>query len=249
MPDTRVSSPYLLAGVTSPAAQELMRSICAIPRFAHHPTCGCYDNHLLRFGSRSFCLGCTCVAMGATATAALLTAFVVLDRARLWTIGPWTHMGLGLFLYMPTLGQLILQKKWYKVASRCLLGCAVVLLVFGGVILLPLTASGWILRVTFIATFCAVYKLTQMLRSRLSKHPCDKCTRGVFPFCEDNLRRNMSAIVELQQHARPEDGPFVDLILRLTCGDERAVSHRKLCFPDSKPSSREDIRIGGNHAG
>jgi hypothetical protein len=59
----------------------------------------------------------------------------------------------------------------------------------------------------------------------------------------------MSAIVELQQHARPEDGPFVDLILRLTCGDERAVSHRKLCFPDSKPSSREDIRIGGNHAG
>jgi hypothetical protein len=228
MPDTRVSSPYLLAGVTSPAAQEFLRSISAIPRFAHHPTCRCYDNHLIRIGSRSLCLGCTCVAVGATAMAAVLIALLMRGGASLWANGPWKLIGLGVLCYLPALGQLVIQQKFYKASSRFLLGCAVMLLLFGGLILLPLTASGWILRVTFIAMFCAVYKWTQVLRSRLSKNPCDNCTRGVFPFCEDNLRRGMSAIIDLQQHARPEDRPFVDLILRLTSGDERAVSHRRL---------------------
>jgi len=144
-------------------------------------------------------------------------------------IGIWKLIGLGVLLYLPSLGQLFIQSKPYKIASRTALGMAVVILWFGAIVLLPVSLSGFALRGTFIVTFVGVWKATLWARSRHVNNPCIGCSLGVFPLCRDHLIRSKSLLNDLQRDSRAEDAPFIDFIIKLRDGAKTADF--EICTP------------------
>jgi len=170
----------------SPASADFLERISRVPRFAHHPTCDCFHNHLLHLGTRAICLGCTCVAVGILVSTAVLCVLLTWRAALLWQIGSFAWISLGVAFFLPTLAQPFQQQKMFKVVSRTMLGVSIVLLWFGAMIILPATTAGFALRLIFIGVFVTAMKLSLSLRSRFTKSPCDGCTGGSFPFCAGN---------------------------------------------------------------
>jgi hypothetical protein len=206
-----VNEPSPLPGADSPAARWFVAELVRTPRLAHHPTCSCYDHHLLRIGRLSLCLGCTCLTLGfLTATAVALNDLAFLQR-----VGPWRLIGLGMALYLPALVQPFWQRKAFKVVSRFLLGGAIACLAFASLFLLPWDPTGWLLRAIFVVVFALVWKATQRLRRRYTPNPCERCPHGSWPFCRGHHERVCALVAELRRRARPEDQPFVDLMAAL----------------------------------
>src|SRR5437899_7388442 len=100
-----VSTVAGLRGADSPAARWFIRQLFCLPRLAHHPTCRCFDNHLIRLGSIALCLGCTCMALGAGTGLALLGWLCWQHWADVQVIGTWGFLGIGVGLYAPDLVQ------------------------------------------------------------------------------------------------------------------------------------------------
>src|SRR5438445_4423630 len=94
-----------LPGSGSPAACWFIAELFRVPRLAHHPTCRCFDNHLIRLGSIALCLGCTCMALGASVGLATLGWLSLENWAEVKLIGTWGFIGIGIGLYGPTLIQ------------------------------------------------------------------------------------------------------------------------------------------------
>jgi hypothetical protein len=215
---TKTTEPNILAhlpGADSPAAKWFVAQLCHTPRFAHHPTCRCYDNHLIRVGATALCLGCTCLAMGATIAIAILGSLCWQYWTELVAIGTWPFVWLGVALYAPALVQPFVQRKSFKIVSRFLLGVAVPCLWFGAIVLLPRDAWGMVLRGVFLLVFWRTYHITQWFRARYTSSACERCSEGAYPFCRDNRDRMISLLDELQARARPEDHQFVDFAAAL----------------------------------
>jgi hypothetical protein len=177
------------------ALRRFARRLFAYPPFAHHPTCRCYDDHLLRLGPLTVCLGCACFGVGAGAG--------LLATEALIPLGALPLLLLGVGLYLPTLAQPFVQVKTFKVASRLLLGAAIPLLLFGGFVLPPLDAVGAGLRAGFLVVFVLVFRLSLWLRARFTPRPCDACPHGRYPLCEGNAGRVERLLEELRA-ASPE---------------------------------------------
>ncbi|MGL4555238.1 MAG: hypothetical protein ACRC33_29070, partial [Gemmataceae bacterium] len=172
------------------------RRLFAHPPLAHHPTCRCYDAHLIRVGPVALCLGCTCLGVGVAAGLLTTPALAGLGA------GPLFLAGVG--LYLPTLAQPFVQVRAFKAAARLLLGAAIVLLWLGGFVLPPLTPAGAGVRVGFVALFAAVFRLSMRLRARFTPRPCDICPHGRYPLCEGNTGRVERLLDELRA-ASPAD--------------------------------------------
>ncbi len=178
--------PHPLPLAETPAARRLVRELFRHPPWAHHPTCRCFDGHLLRIGRLALCLGCTCLAAGLiTGGVALLWAW----RHEPWLLHPWAVFGVGLLLFVPTLVQPFWQHKGFKAASRFALGLCLPCVLTAGLILPPLSALGWLARAGFVAFFLATYRFASWLRRRYTPDPCATCPHGRYPFCADNLPR------------------------------------------------------------
>ncbi len=187
MPNTlRTVSQFRIGGRR---AETVLQELVKIPRFAHHPTCRCYDNHLLRVGELNLCLGCTSLWSGAVLAASTATAFCCWRGFYASMAYAWQFIGIGVLLYLPTIVQIFWQYKPFKVVSRALLGVSIALLWFGAILLLPFSSWGGLLRCIFLVTFYVVFTLTQKLRNRFSRSPCESCDHGRYPFCSDNLER------------------------------------------------------------
>src|SRR4051794_10177849 len=89
----------VLRGADSPAARWFIRQLFRVPRLAHHPTCKCFDNHLIRLGSIALCLGCTCMAMGAITGLAVLGWLCWQHWGSMEGIGAWGFISIGVGLY------------------------------------------------------------------------------------------------------------------------------------------------------
>src|SRR5207248_10536129 len=111
-----------LRGADSPAARWFIRQLFRVPRLAHHPICRCFDNHLIRLGSLALCLGCTCMALGASTGLTLLGWLCSQYWADVQAIGGWGFIAIGVGLYAPALVQPFAQHKPFKMVSRFLLG-------------------------------------------------------------------------------------------------------------------------------
>src|SRR4051812_44849910 len=114
------------------ALRRFARRLFAHPPLAHHPTCRCYDAHLLRLGPFAVCLGCTCFGLGAVAG--------LLATGELFLLGALPLLLIGVGLYLPTLAQPFIRVPAFKAASRLLLGASIAPLWFGGFVRPPLDA-------------------------------------------------------------------------------------------------------------
>jgi hypothetical protein len=165
------------------SSSPLIRQLCQVPPLAHHPTCSCFDHHLIRVAGIPLCLGCTSTAAGLILGSTLL----LLSAASLQRPGWPSLILIGICLYLPTLAQPFFQTRLFKIASRTCLGIAVVLLWFGGMVLVPTDVLGITLRLAFLAVFFSVIVLTWVYRRLYTPDPKVRCGSACFPFCVDNL--------------------------------------------------------------
>jgi hypothetical protein len=205
-PDT----PEIARAFNGATGRDFMARLFAIPPFAHHPDCGCYDAHVLRFGKLVLCLGCFCVGAGAVlaSLSILLLSGEWLVAGRGWWGSAW-FLCSGVILYAPSLIQPFLQHKAFTLASRSSLGAAIVLLLVGGLFLPPLDAVGFIARGLFLVVFRGVYRATLRFRERFTPDPCLRCGNAVYPFCKDNRPRLVALLEALRRRAGPEDVAIV----------------------------------------
>ena len=96
-------------------------------------------------------------------------------------------MSIGFLFYFPTLLQLKLQWKTYKIISRTLLGVGSGLFLLSCVLLSPISLTGLVIRCMGIAFFMAVAKFSLNLRSKHTNSPCINCPEGSFPYCSYKL--------------------------------------------------------------
>ena len=222
---TQDASDYL----NSPHASWYFSQVYGQPRFAHHPVCECYENHLLRFGKVDFCLGCSCAYLGGIATALLLIYLWVTDSLPAYMLSCASAVGFGLVMFAPTLIQPIYQKKLFKIVSRTCLGVSVVVLCWSAAFLLSFDPIGFLLRIVFVFVFITTYKLTCIYRKEITANPKQKCGDGDYPFCVGNRRHLSHAYQALVKRAEPND-PLLPFAKKLSESDNGAF-----CLSNSPP--------------
>lgn len=205
----------LLPGANSEAARSFVHELFRVPRFAHHPTCRCYDAHLLRLGRMDLCLGCSCAAIGGLIAIAALNIMAYSAPKVFEWCGTFFWVILGVVLYLPTLAQPFVQLKPFKIIARCLLGTGVILMWFGAIVMLPFTGLGILLRIVFILVFCVTYRITQRIRTMYARNPCSSCAIQ-FPLCEGNRERLQQLVDALRSRLGGEHEEFLQFATRLT---------------------------------
>jgi hypothetical protein len=167
----------LATAVTSPLA-----SLGRPPFFAHHPTCGRYDHHLLRPFGVPLCLGC---ASGSLGGAAALGALLLVGLPATWA-GAAALYGLAIAGYLPSLAQPFLQRRWFKIPARAALGAGIVAAA-AAVLAVPWTAAGIAAKAIVCAATYGLYQFSARLRLRKIDNPCAGCPFGAYPLCAHNL--------------------------------------------------------------
>jgi hypothetical protein len=221
----------------SPHAEWFFSKVHHFPRFAHHPPCDCYDNHVLRIGPWILCLGCTCLAAGIVIA---FSGLIVLAANRLIPAllqdAVWSS-SLGVGLYLPTLPQPFFQWKPFKMASRFLLGIAIIVLAFTILYVVPWTLVGCAWKLAMSVVFYLVLMQTLEFRRRFTPDPSRSCDAGCYPFCQGN-RQRLSAVLE-QLTIRVDDpgNPFVVFAEQLVAknGDVEIVASTGPLVVDKMP--------------
>ena len=232
--DGHFQSQYL----DSPHSSWFFRELYGQPRLAHHPVCDCYDNHLIRIGHHSLCLGCTCVGCGILlATASLFAGWLMEFQPKI--LLSWIPtIGWGLLFFLPTLVQPFCQIKLFKIVSRTSLGVSVVLLCYGGLLLLPFNANGYMLRVVFVVCFFCTYKLTCWYRKKFTREPKTKCGASGYPFCSGN-RVFLSRVYDRLVKRAEKSDPLVEFARNLVASGDGSFSIENSC-PDTAPDEALD---------
>lgn len=177
----------------------MSRTLARYPLAAHHPTCKFHHNHVLYFRGKDYCLGCSCLNLGCLLSIPL---FFILHYL---TIHFAFLMGTGVLFYFPTLLQVKLQWKPFKVVSRTLLGVGSGLFILSCIILSPINFSGLLIRISGVLFFIILAKMSLKFRSRHDNSPCIDCKEGSFPYCSYKLEEMESiassgTLEELPQH-------------------------------------------------
>jgi hypothetical protein len=180
------AKPLPLAGDGAQPLVELATSPLAglgrPPLFAHHPTCGRYDHHLLRPFGVPLCLGCASGSLGgAAALGALLLVGLPATMA-----GALALYGLAIAGYLPSLAQPFVQRRWFKIPARAALGAGIVVAA-AAVLAVPWTAIGVAVKAAACAATYGLYQVSARLRLRRIDNPCAGCPFGAYPLCAHNL--------------------------------------------------------------
>lgn len=223
----------------SPHSSWFFREVYCQPRFAHHPICDCYDNHLIRLGNHSLCLGCTCVGCGVFLAAVSLLAGWLMEVTPK-NLSSWIPTIVwGLLFFLPTLIQPFCQIKIFKIVSRTSLGVSVVLLCYGGLLLLPLNTNGYLLRIFFVVCFFCTYKLTCWHRRKFTREPTTKCDTSCYPFCSGNKVHLTRIYSRLIKRAEKSD-PLIEFARSLIASGDGTFS-----IEDSSPYSTPNETLDG----
>lgn len=134
-----------------------------------------------------------------------LVALLVASPARDFTTAFWVALA-SLGCAVPTFFQPFVQRRWYKIPARFLLGVGFGL-VAGAAWLVPNTLVGWAIRAGLVVTTVALGTAALRLRSRRLDDPCKGCPWGAFPVCAHNL----PALRRIREAQGPD--PFVDSLI------------------------------------
>jgi hypothetical protein len=206
------------------------RSLAELGTFrllAHHPDCARHDHHLLRPLGVPICLGCAGVGLGFIAAATTL----LLHDPR----PPVPAMAVASLLALaPTFAQPWIQRRWFKLPSRMLLGASCAL---AAAILLvaPLSAAGAAQRAAVLVIGAVLYRAATAVRQR-TPDPCRACPWGAFPLCAHNLPA-------LEALAAKETDPGQRAFLDAVVGDLRPLASISPSMEGPYPG-RKDARVG-----
>ena len=214
------------------------RQLSRYPRFAHHPTCECFDNHLIRIGSRSFCLGCTCLGLGIILATCILGFLHLVSAAAPILHNIWVSLAVGILMYFPCLLQPFLQTKSMKIVFRTMLGMGIVVLWHGAIVSMPWTPTGVTLKIIFALVFVCVFRWTLRFRERYTKSPLTACKRGCYPLCEGNRRHLETLLNQLRQRCGRTDPEFVQFAEGFVCGDASQVDVEHVILGAAHDSNR-----------
>lgn len=180
-------------------------ALARYPPEAHHPTCKFHQDHIVNIRGKQVCLGCWCLNLGCI----LSVPFVLLLNHL--ELEYYFSMLIGFLMFTPTLLQLKIQWKPFKLFSRTSLGIGSGLFMLSCLFLAPYTLFGVLIRISGIAFFVAVAKLSLKLRSRHSNSPCNNCPEGSFPYCSYKIPE-MEKILQ-SQTLETEPNDFLNSIL------------------------------------
>lgn len=198
----------------SVASQRFISKFFALPKFAHHPTCKCFNHHLLRFGSYSFCLGCSSLGMGVIFCISLLIFTMIFKPIQTKELNPWLVVFLGTLFTTPTFIQPFFQKKCFKILSRASLGFGITVLWLGAMCLLSWDASGLILRGVFILIFIFFFKLSLKFRNHYTTKTICTCGPNAYPYCPENQIRKEKLLHQFLKLSDKSD-PMIPIIQTL----------------------------------
>jgi hypothetical protein len=199
------SSPLLpIASGVSPGPLALLGRL---PRFAHHATCARYDHHLLRPFGVPLCLGCVCMYSGIAVTSALLFFLVGVPGTMNAALSLY---GASLACCAPTFFQPFVQRRWFKIPARLILGAGLTLSGWA-VLSAPWTTTGHIARAGFLAFTYLLARLAQGLRAKKMDNPCSACPWGAFPLCTHNLPALRAMLAD--PSVDPEQRIFFEVLL------------------------------------
>jgi len=156
-----------------------MEDLVSFDRFAHHPVCTKFNNHLLLILNRSLCLGCTCLFVG------LLVGIIPAFLTWFWHADWLFTWGFGIFCFLPTVIQTFRRgsiPKKLKIFSRTLLGIAVAFFLVS-----IIRRENLFEMALGVVIFWISMKFFANMRHRYSTSPCDSCTEGIYPFCSARL--------------------------------------------------------------
>ena len=158
-------------------------------RFAHHPHCDRHIHHLIWIKGHPFCLGCTSMMVGIPA-GVLIAAAVNWAEVPLyiWIIG---H-GMGV---VPAAIQPLVQRKWYKILARAILGATSASYFSSGLLFRVYFQNEWLWRSCVVFAFAACFLCLYKWRQIKIDDPCKQCPRGSFPTCDWNMPRLLAANV------------------------------------------------------
>jgi len=199
------------------------RNISKHPRFAHHPTCECFDDHLIRFGKRAVCLGCFCLGAGMIAAGTILVMLHVRSRVPAPLNHLWSIWLTGLLLYAPALAQPFWQNKLAKIVFRTALGVSIVLLWYGAIVAIPWDLPGLAYKLGFVLVFSWTFRLTLRFRERHTDNPLANCDRGCYPLCEGNRSHLETLLQKVRQRCGETDPEFVRFAEGFINGDDTIV--------------------------
>jgi uncharacterized membrane protein len=168
-------------------------------RWAHHPHCDRYSNHLLWIGEHPFCLGCTCMYSGML-SGVILTTFLEWSTVQ---FEGW--VALHLILLLPTIIQPWFQNKTFKIISRFTLGFNIASYFVSGLLLISPPFSVWLFRALVVIMFLIGQRLIKHIRNHYTYNPCSDCPLGSFPTCEWNLPRLLEANPEFGMFLKTDD--------------------------------------------
>jgi uncharacterized membrane protein len=173
-----------LGNLDSQSFSKFINGLGEVPLLAHHPACKYHGNHLIWIGKIPLCLGCAMMTSG------IMMGLLLIPYLGIFRTLPFSVLlFLGVLLYIPSLLQIWIQQKRYKILSRFCLGISIVLLCYSGLWLTPNSVTGWLLKIGFIITFYVVWNLTLQIRSQYAKSPCKNCPEGRFPLCAYTTER------------------------------------------------------------
>lgn len=162
----------------------------------HHPPCPRHDDHLLYIRGRPFCLGCVFSYTGMVLGVPIFLLFYFFFNPGVLALA---LLGF-LIAFLPSLLQIKVQIKLYKIFSRTSLGIGISLYLASIILLLPLDMEGFVLRIGGIVFMVGVAYGTQHLRNQFGKTShCAECPEGEFPICTFRLPLIKNMIGEMEE--------------------------------------------------
>jgi hypothetical protein len=150
---------------------------------AHHPHCKRHKNHLIWIFGHPLCLGCTCMYSG------LFLGSLLALTINWSSFSFFEWVILHLVLLVPTGLQPWVQKKFFKVVARLLLGISLGSYLLSGLFLYRGIFDFCIFKILVLIALFIGYKILISLRRLKPNDPCKSCPLGVYPTCEWNLPR------------------------------------------------------------